>query len=96
MDLFLGSVELLVREIGMGEDKNQNIIGTSPHYFRVNLHQNNPLKLVVLCQLGYLSQIGLLGWTKFDITDTTALTLTQMFGNFGDILSKSAKKRMGP
>ena len=48
MDISLGGVELMVSKIGMGEDKNQNIIGTLPHDFRVNLHQNNPLKLVVL------------------------------------------------
>ena len=48
MDVSLGGVELLVRKIEMGEDKNQNFIGPSPHNFCVNLHQNNPLKLVVL------------------------------------------------
>ena len=32
----------------MGEDKKRNHIGTSPHDFHVFLHQNNPLKLVVL------------------------------------------------
>ena len=32
----------------MGEDKNQNWIGTLPHDFRINLHQNNPLSIVVL------------------------------------------------
>ena len=44
----LGSVELFVGKIEMGEDKNQNCIGPSPHDFRVNLHQNNLLKLVVI------------------------------------------------
>ena len=48
MDLSLGSVEFFVGKIEMGEDKKQNCIGPSPHDFRVNLHQNNPLKLVVL------------------------------------------------
>ena len=48
MDVFLGGIELFVWKINMGEDKNRNYIGTFPHNFRVNLHQNNPLKLVVL------------------------------------------------
>ena len=48
MDVSLGGVELLVGEIEMGEEKNQNCIGPSPHDFRVNPHQNNTLKLVVL------------------------------------------------
>ena len=43
-----GGIELVVRKIEMGEDKNQNCIGPSLHNFCVNLHQNNPLKLVVL------------------------------------------------
>ena len=48
MDVLFGGVELLVGKIEMGEDKNQNFIGPSPHDFYVNLLQNNPLKLVVL------------------------------------------------
>ena len=48
MDVSLGGVEFLVGKIEMGECKNHNYIGLSPHDFRVNLHQNNPLKLVVL------------------------------------------------
>ena len=48
MDVSLGSVELFVGKIEMGEDKNQNCIGPLLHGFCVNLHQNNPLKLVVL------------------------------------------------
>ena len=48
MDVWIGVVELLVRKLGLFEDKNHNFIGTSPHNFRFNLHQNNPLKLVVL------------------------------------------------
>ena len=44
----IGGVEFLVRKIVMDEDKIQNYIGPSPHNFHVNLHQNNPLKLVVL------------------------------------------------
>ena len=48
MDVLLGGVESLVRKIEMGEEKNQNCIGPLPHDFCFNLHQNNPLKLVVL------------------------------------------------
>ena len=48
MKVFLGGLELLIGEIGMGEEKNQNLIGTSPQDFHVLLHQNNPWKLVVL------------------------------------------------
>ena len=48
MDVLLGGVEFLDSKIGIGEDKNHNRIGTSLNNFRVNLHQNNPLKLVVL------------------------------------------------
>ena len=48
MDISLGGLELMVGKIGMGEDKNQNRIGTLPHDFLVNLHQKKPLKLVVL------------------------------------------------
>ena len=48
MDISLCNVELFVGKIDMGEDKNQNCIGPLPHDFRVNLHQNNPLRLVVL------------------------------------------------
>ena len=48
MDVSLGGVEFLVGKIEMGEDKNQNWTSPSLHDFRVNLQQNNPLKLVVL------------------------------------------------
>ena len=48
MDVSLGSVDFFVRKIETGKDKNHNCIGPSPYDFRVNLHQNNPLKLVVL------------------------------------------------
>ena len=48
MDVSLGGIELLVRKTENGEDKKQNCIVPSPHNFRVNLHQNNLLKLVVI------------------------------------------------
>ena len=48
MDVSIGGVELLVRKIEMVENKNQNCIGPLTHDFRINLHQNNPLKLVFL------------------------------------------------
>ena len=48
----------------MGEDKNQNRIGTSPHDFRVNLYQNNPLKLVVLRPVRVLIANWLAGVNK--------------------------------
>ena len=48
MDVSLDGVELLVKKIGIGEEKNRNRIGTSPHNFHVFLHKKNPLKLVVL------------------------------------------------
>ena len=57
MDESLGSVELFVGKIEMGEDKNQNCIGPSPHDFRVDLHQNKPLKIVVLRPVWVLMEI---------------------------------------
>ena len=48
MNVSIGGVELLVKKIEMGEDKKQNCIGPSPHDFRVKIHQNNPLNLVLL------------------------------------------------
>ena len=64
MVVSLGSVELLVGKIEMGEDKNQNFIGPLPHNFRVNLHQNNPLKLVVLWPVRVLIENWLAGVNK--------------------------------
>ena len=64
MDVSLGGVELFVGKIEMGEDKNQNCIGPSPHNFRVNLHQNNPLKLVVLRPVRVLIANWLAGVNK--------------------------------
>ena len=37
-----GGIDFLVGKIVMGEDKNQNCIGPSPHDFHVNLHQKQP------------------------------------------------------
>ena len=91
MNVSLGSVELLVGKIEMGEDKNQNYIGPLPHNFRVNLHQNSPPKIVVLRPVRVLSWIGLLGWKNFDITFTMAPTPEQSFGDFGNILSNIVK-----
>ena len=48
MDVSPGSVELFIGKIEIGEGKNQNCIGPSPQDFFANLHQNNPLKLVVI------------------------------------------------
>ena len=48
----------------MGEDKNQDCIGPSPHNFRFNLHQNNPLKLVVLRPVWVLMANWLAGVNK--------------------------------
>ena len=64
MDVSLGGVELFVRKILMGEDKNQNFIGTSPHEFCVNLYQNNPLNLVVLRPVRLLIANWLAGVNK--------------------------------
>ena len=83
------------RKIGTGEDKNRNHIGTLLHDFHIFLHQKKPWSLWLFVQLGCLSQIGLLGWTNFDITDVTAPTPAQIFGGFGDLLSKIVKEMMG-
>ena len=61
MDVSLDGVNFLVGKINMGEDKNQNHIGTSPHNFRVNLHQNNPLKLVFISPVRVLIPYWLSG-----------------------------------
>ena len=64
MDISLGGVEFFVRKIGMGEDRNQNWIGTSPHKFCVNLYQNNPLNIVVLWTVRVLMANWLAGVKK--------------------------------
>ena len=79
----------------MGENKNQNCIDPSPHDFRVNLHQNTLWSLWFFGRFWYLLRVELLGWTNFEITDVTARTPEQSFGNFGEILSNSVKESMG-
>ena len=95
MDVSLGGVEFLVGKIEMVEDKNQNCIGPSPHNFRVNLQQNNPLKLVVICTVRVIISNCIAGLNKLYITDATAPTPERSFGDFVDILSKSVKESMG-
>ena len=79
----------------MGEDKNQNCIGPSPHDFASTSTKTTPWSLWFFERLGCVSRIGLLGWTNFYITDATAPTPARSVGDFRKILSKSVKERMG-
>ena len=63
--------------------------------FASTFTKTTPQSLLFFGRLGYLSRIGLLGWTNFDITDATAPTPERSFGNLGNILTKSVKERMG-
>ena len=88
------------RIVGSGKSKwvkTKTIIALNPRRttFASTSTKTNPWSLWLFGWLGYLSQIGLLGWTDFEITDAMAPTPEQSFSDFREILSKGVKDRMG-
>ena len=76
--------------------KTKARIALAPHRttFASTSTKITPWSLWLFGRFGYLWRIDLL-WTNFDINDATEPTPERSFGNFGEILSKSVKKRMG-
>ena len=95
MDVSLGAVELLVGKSKWVKTKTRIALAPRRTTFASTYIKTTTWSLCFFVWLGYLSQISLLWWTKFDIPDATALTTERSFSDFGKIMSKSIKERMG-
>ena len=95
MDLSLGVVEFSSVKSKWLKTKSRIALAPRRTTFTSTSTKITPWSLWLFGRFGYLWKIDLLGWTNFDITDATAPTTAWSFGDFGEIMSKSVKKRMG-